>query len=171
MWMRGIVGCGVLVLALFCGSAVAQQAGDPVAADLLKDWEAQKTRMVALAEAMPAEKYDFKATPPQRTFGEQLHHLAQVHVNMLKGLDPLGTVPVPSLGPGYDRATVIEALNEAYDYGSAVLRASAGQLAEPAGERTRARAVWMAMGNAMNHYGQCVVYLRLNDIVPPASRR
>jgi uncharacterized damage-inducible protein DinB len=39
------------------------------------------------------------------------------------------------------------------------------------GGRSKARGVWAAMNNAMNHYGQCVVYLRLNGIVPPASRR
>jgi uncharacterized damage-inducible protein DinB len=147
-----------------------QGAADPVAADLLKDWTEQKSRMVALAEAMPTEKYAFKATPAQRSFGEQLHHLAEAHVRMLKTLDPAGKVPAPDVASAKTKEEVVKALASAYDYGQAVLAAQ-GSVAEAAGGRSKARVVWAAMNNAMNHYGQCVVYLRLNDIVPPASRR
>jgi hypothetical protein len=161
----------LLVLGL-AGPALAQ---DPpaLAADLRRDWTAQRARMIALAEAMPAEKWEFKATPPQRTYGEQLHHLAQAHVSMLKAADPAGAVPVPSIPGTHGRAEVIQALGEAYDYGTAILDKAAATLAQPTkpGGPTAARAIWAAMNNAMNHYGQCVVYLRLNDIVPPASRR
>jgi hypothetical protein len=145
------------------------QTADAVATDLAADWAAQKARMVALAEAMPADKYDFKATPAQRSFGEQLHHLAQAHVRMLRMVDAAGKVPAPTIGEAHDRDSVVKAVTAAYDYGQKVIE-SAGALAEKAGERSRARAVWGAMLNAMNHYGQCVVYLRLNGIVPPASR-
>lgn len=145
--------------------------GDALKADLIKDWAAQKDRMMALADAMPPEKYDFKATPAQRTFGEQLHHLAEAHVKMLGSLDPGRKVPAPTIGPAHAKADVMKVLGEAYDYGSAVLQAQQEPLASLSGERARARIVWLAMGNAMNHYGQCVVYLRLNNIVPPASRR
>ena len=149
---------------------VGQTAADPLAADLMKDWSDQKSRMMALAEAMPAEKYEFKATPPQRTFGEQLHHLAEAHVRMFKALDPQSTVPAPNLSADHGKAAVMKSLGEAYDYGAAVLKAQQGSLAQSGGRNSKARTVWAAMGNAMNHYGQCVVYLRLNNIVPPASR-
>lgn len=155
---------------LLCPTLALAQAASPVSADLAKDWADQKARMVALAEAMPADKYEFKATPEQRTYGEQLLHLAQGHVRFLKAVDPAGKVPAPSLGEAHDRDSVIKAVSAAYDYGQKVIEGG-GDLAEKGGERTRARAVWAAMLNAMNHYGQCVVYLRLNGIVPPASRR
>jgi uncharacterized damage-inducible protein DinB len=162
-----------ILLVLGCAAAGAAQDASALAADLERDWTAQRVRMIALAEAMPAEKWDFKATPPQRTYGEQLHHLAQAHVTMLKAADPSGAIPVPQIPATHGRAEVIKALGEAYDYGTAVLKRSAAALTQPAGAggSTPARAVWAAMNNAMNHYGQCVVYLRLNDIVPPASRR
>ena len=38
------------------------------------------------------------------------------------------------------------------------------------GEATRARVVWSLMAHGMDIYGQMVVYVRLNGIVPPASR-
>lgn len=151
--------------------APVTQSGDPLAADLLRDWEAQKNRMVALAEAMPADKYEFKATPEQRTFGEQLLHLAEAHVSMLKPLDGAGKVPAPTIAKSHAREDVVKSLAAAYDYGRAVIQAFDGPAHQVGAKTTRARTVWAAMGNAMNHYGQCVVYLRLNGVVPPASRR
>jgi hypothetical protein len=161
-----------LVLAALPAAILLSQAPSPVGADLERDWTAQKARIVALAEAMPAEKYDFRATPPQRTYGEQLHHLADSHVRMFKALDPAGKVAAPAMPATHGRDEVVKAVAAAYDYGLAVIK-SVPSLTEPTkpGQPTAARTVWAAMNNAQNHYGQCVVYLRLNDIVPPASRR
>jgi uncharacterized damage-inducible protein DinB len=149
------------------------QASPGIAADLERDWRAQKQRMVDLAEAMPADKYDFKATPAQRTFAEQLLHLADAHVAMLKRLDPAGTVPAPTLSKDHAREAVVRSLSAAYDYGLAVITSDPARnwAAAVDDQPSPARAVWAAMNNASNHYGQCVVYLRLNGIVPPASRR
>jgi uncharacterized damage-inducible protein DinB len=153
------------------GQAASSSTADQLVADLKGDWASQKKRLMELADAMPPEKYTFKATEAQRTFGEQLVHLAEAHVKLLQGLDASGSVPVPTLSHEPTKAEVLKNLEAAYDYGTAVLDAAGGTLLEASGDSTGARAVWRAMGNAQNHYGQCVVYLRLNDIVPPASRR
>jgi uncharacterized damage-inducible protein DinB len=176
--MRTIV-LTLIVTTLALAPAGAQQTSptppaagaDALAADIGKDWEAQKARMLAVAEAMPADKYTFKTTPEQRTFGNQLLHLAQAHVRMLKPLDPAGKVPEPTMPTSETREDVIKSLTAAYDYGTAVLKAVDGPLHQTIGANTRARAFYNAMNNAMNHYGQCVVYLRVNGIVPPASRK
>ena len=166
----------VLAMAVVAGMAAAtgaQSSSSGLAADLEKDWTAQKARMVALAEAMPADKYEFKATPAQRTYAEQLLHLAEAHVGMFKRLDTAGKVQPPTLGKDHSRDAVIKAVAEAYDYGIAVIKADPARdwTAAAPGGTTAARTVWSAMNLASNHYGQLVVYLRLNDIVPPASQR
>jgi uncharacterized damage-inducible protein DinB len=164
----------VFLTMLCAGAAAAQPAPPPagtLAADLERDWTAQKARLVALAEAMPADKYDYKATPPQRTYGEQLAHLAEAHVRMFGALDPEARVPAPALPTTHGRDETVKAVRDAYDYGLAVMKSvKALDASAKSGEPTAARTVWAAMNNAMNHYGQCVVYLRLNGIVPPASR-
>jgi hypothetical protein len=155
-------------------TAPAAAPMDSLAADIQKDWLAQKTRLLAMAEAMPEEKYSFKPTPEQRSFGEQLAHLADAHVRMLGAIDVAKAVPAPAAGGhdhGASKAGVMKWLTEAYDFGAAVLKANQGALLTVDKSTTRARAFWAAMGNAQNHYGQCVVYLRLNGIVPPASRK
>jgi uncharacterized damage-inducible protein DinB len=170
--MRLIV-LATVVVAGIAAAAGAQSSPSGLAADLEKDWTAQKARMVALAEAMPADKYEFRATPPQRTYAEQLLHLAEAHVGMFKRLDAAGKVTPPTLGKDHGREAVIKAVTDSYDYGLAVIKADPARdwTAATPGGNTAARTVWSAMNLASNHYGQLVAYLRLNGIVPPASRR
>ena len=169
--MRRLVLAICLVPFMWAGAAAQSTPG--LASDLARDWSAQKTRLVDLAEAMPADKYEFKATPAQRSYAEQLLHLAEAHVSMLKRLDPKGAVPAPTLSKDHSRDAVVRSLAAAYDYGLSVITSDpARDWAAAQGDGpSPARTVWAAMNNASNHYGQCVVYLRLNGIVPPASRR
>jgi uncharacterized damage-inducible protein DinB len=151
-------------------AAAAGSPAEQLAAVLARDWASQKTRMIDLADAMPPEKYTFKATEAQRTYGEQLAHLAEAHVAMFKNVDAAGKVTAPTISKDHTKPAVMKSLAEAYDYGTEVLKANGGQILETVKDNPRARTVWQAMGNAQNHYGQCVVYLRLNGVVPPASR-
>jgi hypothetical protein len=178
--MKPLVLTGFLVacalappVSLAQNTAPAAAPVDSLAADIQKDWLAQKTRILAMAGAMPEEKYSFKPTPEQRSFGEQLSHLAEAHVRMLSPVDVGKAVTAPAVGHdhGNGKAAVMKLLGDAYDYGTAVLKANQGALLTVDKSTTRARAFWAAMGNAQNHYGQCVVYMRLNGIVPPASRK
>ena len=84
-----VIVCALLLCVGICsaGSATpAAQAGSSTTLkeDLLKDWQAQKKTMMDIAEAMPADKFDFKATPAERSYGAQVIHVAQVNVGLLK---------------------------------------------------------------------------------------
>ena len=73
---------------------------------------------------------------------------------------------------------VVKALSEAYDFGTAALKQQTPESITLLldkdttffGASTRARLVWTLLAHAMDIYGQMVVYVRLNGIVPPASR-
>ena len=56
-------------------SAVAQK--DNFLKEYLERWEHSRTYLIALAEAMPESNYDYKPTPPEMTFAEQLMHIAE----------------------------------------------------------------------------------------------
>ena len=62
-------------------------------ADLIKDWESQKRMLVELAEAMPADKFGYKPTAPQRNYGEQIMHVAIGNVEIMKMLGGAATRP------------------------------------------------------------------------------
>ena len=142
--------------------------------DLLNDWTSMKDTMTKIAEAMPEDKFPYKPTPAQRTYGEQILHVAVDNVVIMKLLG--GTVPAPAIDRNAaSRAEVLKALTDSYDYGSAVIREQTDRsMAEtvhiPNFVGTRARLVWSAIGHAWDEYGVMTVYLRLNGIVPPASR-
>jgi uncharacterized damage-inducible protein DinB len=149
-----------------------------VLGDLIKDWQAQKKTMMEIADAMPEEKYDFKTTPVQRNYGEQVMHVAQVNVGILKLIGGKAAPPTFTPQSAKTKADMIKALADSYDWGTALLQEQTDAtiiqtVKAPAflGPSTRARIFWFLMGHSMDIYGQMAVYLRLNGIVPPASRR
>ena len=160
--------------------AAAQEMAPPVddgalAADLLKDWEGLKDMMMALGDAMPAEKFGYKPTDALRTFGEQLMHITGAQARMIGMLDA-GATP-PDLGEPTEKADVMAAMAASFDFGSEVLRGKSSAwfqevVAGPSymGDSTRARIVYRALTHTWSEYGVMTVYLRLNEIVPPASQ-
>jgi hypothetical protein len=134
--------------------------------------------MMAIADAMPAEKFGYKPTPAQRSFGEQILHVAGANVMIMKMIDPSATAPAIDQ-KATSKTAILKALSDSYDFGEAALKSQTDQSAQQVvndaprylGPSTRARLVYQTMIHAEDEYGAMTVYLRLNDIVPPASRR
>ena len=144
--------------------------------------------IVDAAEAMPADKYGFAPTTGEfanvRTFGGQLRHLAAT--NYLLAAAALGQSPPAHAGDerGPD-SVVTKQQHIAYLRGSFVALERAidaiGDRRIPVvsspispfqgGTATRLSLIAESMIHSYDHYGQMVVYLRMNGVVPPASRR
>ncbi len=145
-----------------------------LAAVVLKDWEDLKTAMMEFGDAMPAENFDFKPTDELRSFGEQLMHVASAHLFYMGNLDT--DAARPDLGEPVEKADVLQALSDSFDFGTEILSgqtdASLREMVDGGylGESNRARIAYQAMIHTRQEYGVMTVYLRLNDIVPPASR-
>ena len=148
-----------------------------IQSDILKDWTNMKETMTKIADAMPEDKFGYKPTPAQRSFGEQILHVAEANVGLMKTLG--GKTAAPTIDKtATSKAAIVKALADSYDYGTAVIKEQTDQsMAEAVqgpsfiGTATRARLVWVTIGHAWDEYGAMTVYLRLNGIVPPASRR
>jgi hypothetical protein len=164
------------VAALAAPSVVLAQTAS-LREELLRDWLEMKATMHALADAMPEDKYGFKATPPQRDFGQQVVHVATANVTNLRFLG--GKAPAPVVDRAATaKARAIEAMGASFDYGAALLReqtdASLMQVVQTnafLGPSSRARVLYFLLGHSWDIYGQMVVYLRMNGGVPPASQR
>jgi len=181
---------GLTVLAVACGAGVppAQEeapseaasaevpGGETTTGDLIKDWERQKASLVAIADAMPEDKFSYKSTPAQRSYAEQIMHIASVNVQILGLVGGTAAAPSFTEESATTKAEILEALADSYDYGIALLNEQTGvsinETVEAVflGPSTRARVFWFLLWHSMDIYGQMAVYLRLNDIVPPASR-
>jgi uncharacterized damage-inducible protein DinB len=187
--MAGALILGLSAVFAACTTAEAPQPGAETAApaptsqsavlsDLLKDWESQIDTMMKIADAMPEDKFGYKSTPPQRSYGEQIMHVALVNVDLLKLLLGKAVAPSFTAETAKTKAEILKALAESYDYGTALLKqeteATIGQAIQDSpswlGPSTRARIVWTLLVHSMDIYGQMAVYLRLNGIIPPASR-
>ena len=171
------------------GSAQGQQGrGAPPAAptittlagDVQADWAMQKDWLVNAADAMPADKFGYKPTPAQRSYGEQIMHVVAADQSVVGMLG--GKTPAPAINlKAATKADVMTALRQSMDYFEVVLKEFTDQqlnerVTTPASSflgpsASRLRLIYQSMMHSQDIYGQMVVYLRLNGIVPPASRR
>ena len=132
------------------------------------------------ADAMPADKLGYKPTPAQRSYGEQIMHVVQANQQVVAMLG--GKTPPPAINlKAATKADVMTALRQSMDYWEVVLKEFTDQqlnerVTTPASSflgpsASRLRLIYQSMMHSQDIYGQMVVYLRLNGIVPPASRR
>jgi len=176
----------ILVLAVslpFAAHPGAQERLDPMAAAVAQSFTMIEQSFLSLAEAMPAEKYGFKPTDGEfkqaRTFGEQVKHVACANFaffNEIEKKEPPAECATGGPSPAKTKAELMAYLRESFDYAQRVLRTmTLANALDPAGgpyggASTRLGLTTLAVWHASDHYGQLVVYLRLNGIVPPASQ-
>lgn len=160
------------------GRGPAGPACTTFACDVQASWDRNREQILAVADAMPDDKFDFKPTPAQQTFGERLLHIAQVDTMLLGSLG--GKTPAPTINAqAKTKGDVVAALRQSFDYGAALLKEfNDQQLIERVksmpflgATTTRANVIMFDVGHTQDIYGQLVVYLRLNGVTPPASRR
>lgn len=169
---------GVLCVGLALGTLSLAAQAVSVQSEMLKDWTNLKSTMDTIANAMPEDKFGYKSTPAQRDYGEQIMHIAQVNVRFL------GLVGAAAAAPKIDmkavgKAATIKAMDDSFDYGTAILKEQTDQTILQAaamppaflGPSSRARMFTFLIGHTWDIYGQMAVYLRLNGVVPPASAR
>jgi uncharacterized damage-inducible protein DinB len=160
--------------------AASQKAAQPALTSsqmLLQSWNDIGRKLIAMAEDFPEDKYDFKPTPAQRTFAEQLLHVAGS--NDLFSDVAVGQKAVDdedrSHYPG--KAAVVDYLKRSFEKGSAAIRAKsdadlAAIVLDPdSGRRMPLLSLgWELVEHSGEHYGQLVVYYRVAGLVPPESR-
>jgi len=134
--------------------------------------------ITSAAEAMPAEKYDFAPTQGEfkgvRTFGQQVKHLAEANYEFFHDWNVGTPVDPAAIEKLTTKADILKALADSYAYAHAAIDSiTAANAFSPMGKEksTRAGLAAFCIAHSMDHYGQIVVYLRMNGIVPPASRK
>jgi uncharacterized damage-inducible protein DinB len=153
----------------------AQVAPAQVYGKIMSNMEGE---ILGVAEAMPAEKYNFAPTNGNfqgvRTFGEQVKHLASANYEFFGGfgVSPHGEDP-KAIDKLTNKDDVIKALQDSFSFAHRAVDTITAQNAFEelgANKSTRAGLATRALAHANDHYGQMVEYLRMNGIVPPASR-
>jgi hypothetical protein len=173
-------------------TAAELSKNETVATALMRTFGNQEYEFRSAAEAMPADKYDFrpavqgKFTEPApfgptelRTFGEHIKHVACANFAFAAELDgkkPPEACDKGGPSPAKTRAQLLTYLRDSFAALNKSMNAiTSKNMYEPiegpyAGPNTRLGLAGVAIWHAADHYGQIVIYLRLNGIVPPASR-
>ena len=155
---------------------------------MIKDWERAKAYTQEYLDAMPADKYGFRAVDSIRSFSEQMLHLAMANA----GLAMIGTgiqnaaVQNAFFKPDFEKSpahqskdSVVYYVNTSYDFVINAIKAmDFGKLEEivshnmPAGKRSVSRLTWLmkAFEHQTHHRGQCTIYIRLLGIRPPGEK-
>lgn len=139
-------------------------------------------QVVGAAEAMPADKYDFTPTGPGefkgvRSFGSQVKHLAESNYEFFHGWGISGAVDSKTIEALKSKDEIVKALKDSYQYAHTAISSITPQNAFIAlkgpeeYKGTRVSFAAFCVAHSMDHYGQLVEYLRMNGIVPPASRK
>ncbi len=145
-------------------------------------WKMVESDFTSLAEAMPEEKWSFKPTQGMfndvRTFGEQVKHVAcanEAWAKKLRGEKPPDHCDTGGPNPAKTKTEILAYLRETFAMMDAeIAKTKLDNLLAPvkgfyAGDN-RLEVLNSALWHISDHYGQLVIYLRMNGIVPPASR-
>jgi uncharacterized damage-inducible protein DinB len=171
------------------GASGSPSAPPTIASAIDREISIIEKELIDAAEAMPEGKFDFSPEKLNvagsdykgvRTFGEQLKHVAASNYliwSPITGEKPPDTV---NDGKGPDnmkaKADIIKYLKDSFAFGhKAVATLNDSNLVQPVTRpnrppTTRLFLATFASAHAFDHYGQLVEYLRMNGIVPPASR-
>jgi uncharacterized damage-inducible protein DinB len=176
---------GALGVALF--GRTQSQAPRSRAEETLEWWNQIGNKLIAMAKDFPEDKYDFKVQKDERTFGQNLVHVAAVDYDLISRVS--GSHIGPDFGkdkhnPPPDayktKAEVVKLLEQAVADGAALIKQQ-GDVGldqtqpfgwEPGKHVVHNSYIWMsAIEHSSEHFGQLVVYYRANNLVPPESRR
>jgi uncharacterized damage-inducible protein DinB len=172
----GVALCLLFLLAL-PGASRAQQEQSPVASALRTLTQRFQQNLVGAAEEMPADKYGYKPTPEQMSFGQLVLHVAGSNdylCSTISGEKPPGS---EKLQPTASKERLVTRLRSSFAYCSTALaKLNDTRLGERVPffggrEVTRAAAILALAEDWGDHYGAAAVYLRLNGVLPPTARR
>jgi len=139
-----------------------------------------ESEVTALAEAMPADKFGFAPTAGEfkgvRTFGEQAKHIAETNYEVAGAI--LGEKPdAPNPKNLKSKDEIVAYLKASLVYAHKAVAAinndnAFEEVQSPfgSGKTTRAYLGSVFAWHSMDHYGQMVVYARMNGVIPPASK-
>ena len=169
---RLLAGCVVFLSATVFG----QQTKSPVS-DVAREMLAGREKnTVAAFEQMPADKFGYKPTPDQMTFGHLAAHIASGNYFFCSNA---GDVPRPKteeLKGTEDKAKLVAGLKASFEFcRTALAKADDSKLNDnitwfDGKPRPRAWAFMALSSSWADHYGMAAMYLRLNGLLPPSAQ-
>ena len=180
--MRNLILFAVLAVSTFANTQQVQSAPKNIPDSINFVWHDVAKDFISLAEAMPEDKWNFRPSgagfKDVRTFAEQVKHVACSNEAWAKQIDrqkPPEHCETGGPNPAKSKAEIVSYLRESFTRLDATIQATnAENLLQatpgPYWAANRMSGLVAVVWHVSDHYGQLVEYLRMNGIVPPASR-
>ena len=164
----------ILIFALALGAAA--QSKSPASDALRQMLDGREKNIVAAFEEMPADKYDYKPTADQMSFGHLATHIADANNYFCANV---GDVPQPKVdfNGKETKEQLVTAMKASFEFcRTALAKADDAKMNEnikwfDGKERSRAWAFLGLASSWADHYGAAAMYLRLNGLLPPTAKK
>jgi len=162
---------------LLLATLAAGQDKNPVSTALKEILPGRQKNTIAAVEAMPADKFGYKPTADQMTFGHLVVHMIETN-NLL--CSKTAAVPAPKAAEVKEtdsKDKLAAALKASFDFcADALSKMDDSKLSETTEafehrEFSRARLALILAGTWADHYAEAAMYLRLNGVLPPTAQR
>lgn len=165
------------LLVLFLATALMAQEKNPVTSVVKQILPRQQKNLIAAAEEMPADKFSYKPTEQQITFGHLVLHIVGSNNHLCSTIGGIAeTKPAVPLKETDSKEKLVEALKASFDFCSTALDkfddSKLGEEVELFGGRKgpMAFALIALTNDWADHYGAAAMYLRLNGLLPPTAQ-
>ena len=172
--MKRIIAVALLFLPPFCA---AQASKNPVSDVLREMLNGREKNLVAAFEEMPADKFDYKPTADQMTFGHLAAHVSEANYYFCSNVASVAAPKVEELKGTEGKGKLVAAVKASFAFcHEALPKAEDSKMTEDIkwfDGKPRARA-WAFLGLASSwadHYGAAAMYLRLNGVLPPTAKK
>lgn len=166
-----------LLLAVFLAVPLFAQEKNPVTSVVKEILPRQQKNIVAAAEEMPADKFSYKPTADQMTFGKLVLHIAEGNNMFCSKIGGSAPPKSPELKETDSKDKLVTALKASFDFCNSALSkmddSKLGEKIEAFGGR-EAPLAWamIALPNSWaDHYAMAAMYLRLNGLLPPTAKK
>jgi uncharacterized damage-inducible protein DinB len=165
------------ILLLFASSLVFAQEKNPVTSVVKQILPRQEKNLVAAVDEMPADKFSYKPTEQQMTFGHLVLHIIGSNNHLCS---TIGNIPEPKpsvpLKESDSKDKLVTALKASFAFCSTALDktddSKLGEEVELFGGRKgpMAFALIALTNDWADHYSAAATYLRLNGLLPPTAQ-
>jgi uncharacterized damage-inducible protein DinB len=157
-------------------TAVFAQDKNPVTSVAKEILPHQQKNLVAAVQAMPADKFNYKPTEQQMTFGHLVLHIIGANNHLCSTIGDVPEVKAAPLKESDDKDKLVAALKASFEFCSVALAkvddSKLGDEVELFGghKGPRAFAVIALTNDWADHYSSAAMYLRLNGLLPPTAQ-
>jgi hypothetical protein len=164
-------------LLLLAVSSANAQAKNPVSAALKDVLPGRQKNIIAAVEEMPADKFAYRPTADQMTFGHLVTHIIESNNGLCSKAAAVAAPKVEEAKESDPKDKLVASLKASFDFCTDALSkmddSKLGEMTEGFGGQqvSRARIALGLAGSWADHYGMAAMYLRLNGLTPPSAKK